>query len=107
MTEPLESICWVHRPDNLRMKIDEAVDLCRDCCQKRVAKYRAQFPANASEIIADGGWGQTSESDNLAECDDCGKHLSCSLLGVDWDDSTVTTEEEWLAADARLSAEAQ
>ncbi len=103
----LESICWVHRPHDLQNEIEEAIDLCRECCEKRVFQYRAEFPSYADEIVQDGGWGQASESDSLAECYDCGKPLSCSLLGVEWEDteSCVTTLEEWQAADAKLSEE--
>lgn len=74
----LPEIHWVHRPDNLREEIDEAEDLCPECCERMVEEYRAKYPKDASEIIADGGWG--SESDVLPTCAECGTELGCLLI---------------------------
>ena len=106
----LPPIKWVHRPHALRGKIEEADDLCLECCDKRIAKYRAEYPEHADEICADGGWEQCRESEGLATCDECGCDLGCYLLDTfddvaDWDDDDrcIDTPEKADKARARLA----
>lgn len=108
----LPPICWVHRPHKLRGEIEEADDLCPECCEKRVEKYRAEYPDDADDIIADGGWEQCRESEGLATCDECGCDLGCYLLDTfgdvsEWDDEDrcIDTPEKVSAALARLKAQ--
>lgn len=109
-SEYLPPICWVHRPKRLRGKIEEADDLCPKCCEKRVQKYRAEYPDDASEIIVDGGWEQCRESEELATCSDCGCDLGCYLLETlydvsEWDyvDRCIDTPAKAAKARERLS----
>lgn len=106
----LPPIRWVHRPHALRGKIEEADDLCPECCDKRVEKLRAEYPEHAEKIVADGGWEQCRESEGLATCAECGCDLGCYLLDTfydvsEWDDDDrcIDTPEKVAKALARLN----
>lgn len=108
----LPPICWVHRPHDLRSEIEEADDLCPECCEKRVDKYRSEYPEHAADILADGGWEQCRESEGLAVCAECGCDLGCYLLDTfddlsDWteEDRCIDTPEKSSRALARLQAQ--
>lgn len=106
----LPPICWVHRPRELSPEIEEAEDLCPDCCKKRVAAYQQQYPEHANEIVADGGRESCRESEDLATCEECGAALGCFLLPTFYDltgwsdeDRTLDTMEKRQRAYARLA----
>lgn len=109
------TIFWVHRPKSLREEIDEADDLCLECCEKLVAKYRVEFPMYAKEIIVDGGGDTHRDSDGFATCAECGQPLSCYLLDSllddvsEWDieDRCIGTPEKLRKAVARLDSQEQ
>ena len=105
----LPAISWVHRPPALDDVIDEATDLCPACCEKRVSRYREEYPEHASDIIAGGGWEACRQSESLPTCDECGCDLACYLMDTfydvaDWDDHDrcIDTTESLARANKRL-----
>lgn len=105
----LPAICWVHRPHALEREISEGDDLCPECCEKRVAKYKAEYPEHADEILTDGGYDPSWESEGLANCADCGCDLSCYLLDTfgdvgDWpeEDRCIHFADDVRRANERL-----
>ena len=95
-------ICWVHRPHALKDHISEALDLCPECCAKRVAEYRAKYPEHARDICEDGGYYAFRESDDFAVCDECECDLSCYLLDSVYDVSAWENEDRCIDTPAKL-----
>lgn len=78
----LEPICWVSRPNELAREIGEEFDLCRPCAEKRVEKFRAEFPKHAEEICVGGGNDCDHNSDGPAMCFDCGEPLASWVIST-------------------------
>jgi hypothetical protein len=88
----LEPICWVSRPNELAREIGEEYDLCRLCAEKRVEKYRAEFPSYSNEIGVGGGNEYDHNSDGPAMCVDCGEPLACWVIPTQ---RSLLTLEQW------------
>ena len=76
----LEPICWVSRPKELASAIGEEFDLCRSCAEKRVEKYKVEFPKYADEISVGGGNDYDHNSDVPSMCCDCGEPLASWVI---------------------------